>query len=146
MPATGRDLSRRTLLLAAGAVCARAADPAQECWDALTAMAAALGRSDPGEFLAYCDRAMPDYETLRTNVIALVAQAEIESGVDPVRNMGDAAAREVEVDWLLHIVERGGLGKVTRRQQTVKCGFVKQGRKWRARSIAPIAFFAPPSV
>ena len=146
MPATGRDLSRRALLLAAGAICASAADPAQECWDTLTTMAAALGRSDPGEFLAYCDRSMPDYAALRANVIALVAQAEVESGVDPVRNTGDAAAREVEIDWLLHIVERSGLGRVTRRQEKVKCAFVKRGRKWVARSISPIAFFAPPSV
>jgi hypothetical protein len=145
MPATGRDLTRRALLAASAAVMARAADPADEAWELITAMATALGRADDVGFLSACDSSLAGYATLRTNVAALMATADIESAIDPVRNTGDATAREVEVDWQLNLVDRAGLQRVTRRRQVVKCRLEKRGRRWRVVTLDPVAFFAAPS-
>jgi hypothetical protein len=145
MPATGRELTRRAFLAASTVALARAADPAEEAWELITAMATALGRGDDVGFLSSCDPSLPGYATLRTNVAALAAAAEIESAIDPVRNTGDAAAREVEVDWQLNLVDRAGLQRVTRRRHAVKCKLEKRGRRWRVVMLDPVSFFAAPS-
>jgi hypothetical protein len=145
MPAIAPDISRRSIILACCAACARGADPAQEAWDSIAAMAAALGNANAGEFLAAFDPAMPAYETLRANVTALVAQVDVQSGIDPLSNEGDARAREVAVDWLMRLVDRTGLNRVTNRHDTVKCRMEKRGRRWKVVSLDPVGFFAPPS-
>ena len=144
MPATGHELTRRALLATGAAALARAADPAGEAWEVVTAMAAALGRGSDGEFLARCDPSLAGYAQLRANVAGLVAGCEVESGIDPVKNEGDGAARALEIDWLLHLVDRG-LGRVTERRQFIKCRMEKRSRKWKVVALEPAAFFAPPS-
>src|SRR3954471_21594795 len=121
MPATGIEMTRRTALFALCAASALAADAAEDVWEIVTTLAAALGRGDAGEFLSVCDSAAPAYPVLRANVLALVAQADIESAIDPIRNTGDDRAREMVLDWQLHLVERSGLQRVTRRSETVRC-------------------------
>ncbi len=145
MPATGPEITRRAAIAALCVAGARAADSAQEVWGLVTTMAAALGRGDAGEFLSVCDAGMPGYAALRANIIALTAQVDAESGIDPVSNSGDGAAREIEIDWQLHLVDRTGLQRVTRRRSTIQCRCQKRGRKWKMVSIEPAAFFAPPS-
>ena len=145
MAATGRELTRRSLLAASAAALARAADPADEAWELITAMAAALASGADVEFLSACDPSMPGHATLRANVAALVAVADIESAIDPVRNTGDAAARELDVDWQLSLVDRAGLQRVTRRRQVVKCKLEKRGRGWKVMTLDPVSFFAAPS-
>jgi hypothetical protein len=145
MPATGPEISRRVFALFCAAAVARAADPAQDAWDVVTRLAASLAADNPSEFLGFCDSGMPSYSDLRVNVAALVAQMEVESGIDPVRNEGDAAARDVEVDWSLRMVGRAGMDRVTNRQANVKLRLEKKGRNWKVVGLAPIAFFAPPS-
>lgn len=124
---------------------ARAADPSQDTWDLVTRLAAALGRGNAAEFLAECDPAMPGYADLRVNVTALAAQADAESGIDPVRNEGDDRAREVEVDWSLHLTGRSGYLRATDRRSKVTLKIDRRGTKWKAVRIEPIGFFAPPS-
>ena len=145
MPATERDLSRRIWLACVVVGLARAADPAQEVWDAVAEMAAALGRASSGEFLAICDAALPGFEGLRANVQALVLSFEVESAIDPVSNTGDDRARDLEIDWQMQLIDRTGLGRVTRRRQAVKCRLELRGRKWKMVALDPVAFFAPPS-
>lgn len=145
MPVTGPELSRRTLLLVCAAGALRGSDAAQEAWEIVTRLAAALGRSNPSEFLEVCDPAMPGYNDLRVNVSALVAQSDAESGIDPVRNDGDDRAREVEVDWSLRLVGRAGFDRVVARRSNVKLRLEKRGRRWRVAALEPIVFFAPPS-
>jgi len=145
MPAIGPEISRRTFALVCAAAVARAADPAQDAWDVVTRLAALLASADATQFLGFCDSAMPGYSDLRVNVSALVAQAEVESGIDPVRNEGDAAARDVEVDWSLRLVGRAGMDRVTTRRANVTLRLEKKGRNWKVVALAPIAFFAPPS-
>jgi hypothetical protein len=138
-------MTRRAAILVICAAPALAADPAQDVWEVVTAMAAALGVADPGAFLAACDSGMPSYQTLRANVSALVAQADVESGIDPVRNEGTDTTREVEVDWQLQLVDRSGLQRVTRRRENIKLRFEKSGRKWKVVSLEPVRLFAPLS-
>ena len=121
----------------------RAADASQETWELIAKMAAALGTGDAGEFLGACDPDMTGYAALRTNITALVAQWQVESAIDPIRNEGDDRAREVEVDWQLQLADRTGLDRVTRRRQSVKLRIEKQSRKWRVVAIEPAAFFTP---
>jgi len=127
------------------ATCLHAADPAADVWESVTEMAAALARGSDVGFLAVCDSKMAGYSALRANIAALVAAADVESGIDPVSNTGDEQARDVEVDWQISMVDRSGLQRVTRRRQVVKCRFEKRGRKWKVATLDPVAFFAPPS-
>src|SRR5436305_5545803 len=127
MPAIELEMTRRSALLLFCAAPSLAADPAQEAWEVITTLAAALGRADAGEFLSVCDSAMPGYETLRVSVSALVAQAEVESGIDPAENSGDDRARNVVVDWQLQLVDRSGLQRATRRREHVHCVVEKGG-------------------
>jgi hypothetical protein len=145
MPATGPDRTRRALLLGLAAL-ARAADPAADAWEVVTGLAAALGRGSDVEFLAWCDPQLAGYSTLRANVSALVVAAEVESGIDPVKNEGDAQKRDVEIDWTMRLINRSGVGKLTERRETVRCGLEKRGRAWKVVRIEPVAFFAPSSV
>jgi hypothetical protein len=145
MPAIALEMTRRTALLIFCAAPSLAADPAQEAWEVITTLAAALGRGDAGEFLAACDSGMPGYETLRASVSALVAQAEVESGIDPAENSGDDRARNVVVDWQLQLVDRSGLQRVIRRRENVKLLLEKRGRTWKVGRIEPLGFFAPLS-
>jgi len=145
MPVTGREISRRAFALVCAAAVARGADPAQDAWDVVTRLAALLAAANATEFLDACDSGMPGYSDLRVNVSALVAQAEVESGIDPVRNEGDAAARDIEVDWSLRLVGRAGLDRVTSRRASVRLRLVKKGRSWKVTALDPVAFFAPPS-
>jgi hypothetical protein len=138
-------MQRRTLLFfAAGRVFA--ADPAAEVWELITAAATALGSGSASEFLAAFDPAMPEFQTLRVSVTALVQQNEVQSAIDAVQNEGDARVRNLELDWQLHITSREETARVTRRRETLKARAEKRGRKWKLVGLAPVSFFAPPGV
>lgn len=143
MPATGPEFTRRALLFAALAASLRA-DSADQVWDLLSSMASGLSAGHAGEFLGAFDPAMPGYEELRTNVTALLAQTDVQSSIELVSDEGDDRRRMVEVDWLLRLTGREEVSGSTRRQEQVKCGFEKQGKRWRTVSMEPLAFFAPP--
>jgi hypothetical protein len=145
MPATGPEITRRAALFTLCAATAQAADSSQEAWELVTTLAGALGRSNAGEFLSVCDATMPAYATLRRNVSALIAQADAESGIDPVLNEGDDSGRELVVDWQLHLVDRTGLQRLTARRENVHLRLEKRRSKWKILAIEPVAFFAPPS-
>jgi hypothetical protein len=145
MPAIAREMTRRTALLLFCAAPSVAADSAADAWEVITTLAGALGRGDAGEFLSMCDSTTPAYAALRVNVPALLAQAEVESGIDPVENSGDDRARQVVVDWQLQLVARTALERITRRRETVKCSMEKRGRKWKIVGIEPLGFFGPMS-
>ena len=138
-------MTRRTALSILCAAPLIAADPMQETWEVITTLAAALGRGDAGEFLSVCDSTTPAYAALRVSVPALVAQSEVESGIDPAQNSGNDRAREVVVDWQMQMVDRTGLQRVTRRRENVKVALEKRGRKWKVIGIEPLGFFAPLS-
>ena len=55
---------KRRAFLIAGTVWALRADDASDVWELFTDMAAALGNSEPDEFLRAFDRNMPGYADL----------------------------------------------------------------------------------
>jgi hypothetical protein len=139
-------MTRRTILAAllAAPLCAEEPeDPAAEVWDVLTAIAAALVDANLGLFLRHFDSAMPGYRDLRAAVNGLILQSEVESTIEPVENTGDGRRRALEVDWTMHLLDRGDQ-HLTERRATVKCAFAKQGKHWKVVSFAPANFFAPP--
>jgi hypothetical protein len=145
MPVTGPEFTRRTLLFAALAAGLRA-DSADDVWALLSSMASGLSAGQPDEFLRAFDPAMPGYGDLKTNLTALLAQADVQSSIELVSNEGDDRSRMVETDWLLRIISRDAVSGSISRQEHVKCGFEKQGRRWRTVSLEPLTFFAPPRV
>lgn len=145
-------MTRRALLLASLAARLRA-DSADDAWELIASAARALGeatalpppnRGTAAPFMSYFDPKMPGYETLRTNVTALIERSDLESTLDPVSNDGDDRARDLSVDWQLRIINAGTGVTSTRREELIKCRVEKQGRKWRIVSLEPQSFFAPP--
>ena len=98
----------------------------------------------PSQFMNAFDPAMPGYEALRASVTALLREAEVQSSIDLVEEEGDDRSRAVELDWLVHIVDRQDGAVAERRQERVKCRVEKSGKKWRIASLEPLQFFAPP--
>src|SRR5438128_3365513 len=122
------------------------ADPAAEAWDLVSAAASALSQSNAVYFLSLCDSGAPAYQSLRTNVTALLDAADVQSSIDLLSNDGDDRRRTLEVDWLLRIVSRGGAARSVERRQQVKCILEKRGKKWRIVALEPAAFLAPAPV
>ncbi|SPF51786.1 conserved exported hypothetical protein [Candidatus Sulfopaludibacter sp. SbA4] len=129
------------------------ADSADDAWELVASAARALveatalpppSRGNASAFLSFFDPKMPGYETLRTNVTALIEQSDLESTLDPVSNDGDDRTRTLEVDWELRMMDPGTSVVSARRQERIKCRVEKQGRKWRIVSLEPLSFFAPP--
>jgi hypothetical protein len=145
-------MTRRALLVASLAAALRA-DSADDVWDVIAGAARALteatalpppNRGSAAPFLSSFDPKMRDYDTLRAKVTALIAQADLQSTLDPVRNEGDDRARDLDIDWQLRITDLATGLTSARRQEIVKCRVEKQGRKWRIVSIQPMSFFSPP--
>ena len=136
-------MTRRCLLLSAIAFNLRA-DPAREVWDVLSAAASALGEGNAARFLEAFDTAMPGLGALRADATALAAAWDVESSIDLIEGGGDSGKQSLELDWLLHITQRGGTARATRRRQRVKCRFEKQGKGWRIVWFEPMGFFAVP--
>jgi hypothetical protein len=142
MPATGPEITRRLFLFAAVTPLLRA-DSADDVWAVLSEMASGLSAGSVTRFFAAFDPAMPELEDFRVKVTALLGVADVQSSIELVSNEGDDSARTVETDWLLRITGRDETSGATRRQEQVKCGFKKQGKRWRIVSLTPLAFFAP---
>ena len=115
----------------------------------LTESASSVSAADiPAEnttkFMEAFDPAMPGYAQLRDNVLALEQRADVESGVDLVKNEGDDRVRTIAVDWSMNLVSHETTVTAVQRRQIVTCQLEKQGKKWRITALEPQAFFAPP--
>ncbi|MDE3165732.1 MAG: hypothetical protein KGN36_08000 [Acidobacteriota bacterium] len=137
-------MTRRLLLpVLLFALPAMAADPARDAAGVLTDLAAALTAGNVQEFLVPFDRSCPQYESLRANVTALLAQAATESYLDVVSNEGDAARRTLEADWELRVQRPGDATISSRRQVRVTCIVELRGKHWRIVQFRPVDFLAP---
>ena len=136
-------MTRRGLLATLAAFSLRA-DDAQQVWDLFTELAAALSAGNAAGFMKPFDRAMPGYETLEANVSGLLLQAQVQSSIELLSDEGGDAARTVELDWLLRIVEQLDTGAITERRERVRSRLAKQNKKWRILSFEPLALFTPP--
>jgi hypothetical protein len=143
MPAIGPEFTRRALLLAALAASLRA-DSADQVWELIGSLASSLTNGSGDDFLRAFDRSMPGFEQLRTNVNALISQADVQSSIDPVSNEGDDQKRTVEVDWLMRMTGHDSVSAAVKREERVKCRFEKQGKRWRIVMLEPLSFFAAP--
>jgi hypothetical protein len=120
------------------------ADDSSDVWELLSEVAAALAQGNIMEFLQAFDRNMPEYQTLNTNVTALVNRYEVGSTIEPLNDEGQNGSRNVELDWFLELVEQQDETNVTRRRDRVRCHVVKIGKNWKIVSLEPVSFFAPP--
>jgi hypothetical protein len=128
------------------AVCAGAlacAGPHAEIVDLFASMTAALADDNVPGFMNGFDRNMEQYDTLRASIDALVAEAEVTSAIESVKDAGDEEKRSVDLDWTLQIRSRQAAGPLVQRQQIVHAELVKQKKHWRIVSIRPLDFFAP---
>ncbi len=124
-----------------------AADPAGDAWELLSNAASALTERNPASFLSYFDSKMPGFAQIQNDVYALVAESEPASSIDLVSNEGDAANRELTVDWTLDMViaQAGPTVASTRRKQRVKIRLEKRKKNWVIVSFEPQSFFSPPA-
>jgi hypothetical protein len=138
-------MTRRAILLALAALPVRGADASAQVWDVLMKMAASLAAGDAPGFLRAFDRRMKGFEDFRAAVTGLVAEAEVESTIDPVQNDGDDRNRTLEVTWSLRLIARSDLQTVTQRQATVTMRLARQGAEWKIGAFEPANLFRAPS-
>jgi hypothetical protein len=148
MPVIAPEITRRGWLIALAAplLAPLFADVRQDTLDLFTSMASALSEGNGLAFLDHVDHSMPDYEKLEQNILALVAQNEVLSSIDVLKQEGDDHEQTVELDWFLQIRSREEAGPLERRRQIVKCRLLRIKKKWKVASLDPVSFFAPPVV
>jgi hypothetical protein len=110
-------------------------------WDVLHSAAAALNDGNAAGFLSSFDPSMPDYEQVRSGVMALVTEGEVQSSIDLVANDGTDVSRALEVDWTLQIVDEDTNLRRGGRDARVKCRVELQGKRWRITRLEPADFF-----
>ena len=138
MPAIARN-ALVCLLLAAPLAFASAQS---EIMDLFGSMAAALADDNADGFIRGFDRNMPGYERLASQIAALIAEAEITSSIQDVKDEGGDAKHSIDLDWILELKSRvGEAGPTLRRQATVHCELVKDKKHWRIVSLTPADFF-----
>lgn len=92
------------------------------------------------------DKGMPGYDNLRTQVTALVNQADVTSSIEPVEEQGDETTYRIDLDWFLQVRSLLDNGPIVERRQIVHCQLRKDKKDWKIVSLQPIEFFAPAKV
>lgn len=129
------------LLAVAGA--ALWADAHSEVLELLGNAASALADYNVPKFMESFDKEMPDYDKLKDSATALTNQAEVTSGIEPVKDEGDDAKRSVDLDWYMQVRSLAPDGPIITRRQIVHCELRRDGKRWKITTISPIEFFAP---
>jgi hypothetical protein len=107
-------------------------------------MANALSTVNAPKFMDAFDKTMPEYETLKSNVPALMNQSEITSSIEIIKEDGDDTKRVLDLDWYLEIRSRLPDGPIERRREIIHCELVRKDKKhWKIVSLKPMNFFAP---
>ena len=151
MRAIVRNTARCTALfcIAAAFACADAHD---DVMDVVASMAGALTevsgdaagtvRGNVSKFMAAVSKDMPDYDTLKNNVTALVDEGEISSSVLPLTEDGDTQTYKIDLDWLLEVRSLEQDGPLVRRREVVHCELRKEKKHWKIIALKPLDFFA----
>ena len=149
---TARYTARIAALLCVGAVFAYA-DAHDDVMAVVTSMAAALTEVDSAgtsvvhgnvpQFMAAFSKDMPDYDTLKDNVTALVSEGEISSTVEPLSEEAGDLTYKIDLDWLLQVTSLEPGGPLVRRREVVHCEFRKEKKHWKIVALKPLDFFAP---
>lgn len=119
------------------------ADTHDDVVDVIASMAAALSNNNAPGFLQSLDKGMPGYDRLALAIPALLAQGDIVSSVEPVRDEGDEVKRSIDLDWYMEIRNPDETAPVIRRREVIHCRVEKQGKHWRITSLDPLTFFDP---
>jgi hypothetical protein len=138
-----RVMKRRTFLIALS-IPALAADAPAEMLKLFESAAAALSDGNTTAFLNLFDRRMENRGRFDDLITGLVAQNEIGSSIEILRDEGDDKARRLELDWFLTIRSKETTGAYTRRRQVVSCRVERKGRRWTIVSLSPVELFDPP--
>jgi hypothetical protein len=139
-----RAIGRSTGILACVALSTLIADTHDEIVDVVSNMANALSTVNAPKFMGAIDKSMPDYEKLKSNVAALMNQAEITSSIETIKDDGDENKRTVDLDWYLEVRSLLPDGPIERRREIVHCELVRRDKKhWKIVSLKPVDFFAP---
>ena len=146
----------RSATLLCVAVSLAFADAHDDVVEVFTRMAAALteantdGTASHGgnvaEFMSGISKDMPDYDTLKNNVTALVNNAEISSSVEVLTEEAQGDAYKVDLDWVLEIRSLQQDGPLVRRREVVHCQLTKEKKRWKIVALKPVEFFAPPAL
>jgi hypothetical protein len=105
--------------------------------DLFRTAAEALADKDSAAFLGKFDPKMPDFATLRDEILALLDHSDVSSMIEVVTDEGDGQQHAVQLDWTLQIDEDQP------RRQILKFRIERQGRKWKIVSVEPVEFFKP---
>jgi hypothetical protein len=152
MPVIVPSLLRSAVLLGVAAAFA-CADAHDDVLGVVTSMAGALtevsGTGDAvkggnvPKFMDAFSKSLPDYDTLKNNVTALVNNAEVSSSIAPLNEDGDDQARMIDLDWLLEVRSLEQDGPLVRRREVVHCELRKEKKHWKIVALKPLDFFAP---
>jgi len=138
----------------AALACADAHDGVMEV---LTSMAGALTESSGADgqvvaggnvpkFMDAFSKDMPDYDTLKGNVTALVNNAEVSSSILPLTENEQGSTYKIDLDWLLEVRSLEQDGPLVRRREVVHCELRKEKKHWKIVALKPLEFFAPPDL
>jgi len=119
------------------------ADSQREILDLFTTMLAALSDDNVAGFMSGFDHDMPEYDKLKSQIAALVQEADIASAIEPVKESGDDTHHSIDLDWFMTIRSGAENSATVQRRQVIHCELRKQQKHWRIVSISPLAFFAP---
>jgi hypothetical protein len=139
-----RAIVRSAGLLTCLVVSSLIGDTHDEIVDVISSMANALSTVNAPKFMDAFDKTMPEYETLKSNVPALMNQSEITSSIEIIKEDGDDTKRVLDLDWYLEIRSRLPDGPIERRREIIHCELVRKDKKhWKIVSLKPMNFFAP---
>jgi len=147
-----RAIARSAVLVCVVAAFA-SADAHDDVMDVVASMAGALTevtdtrggvlRGNVQKFMDAFSRDLPDYDTLKNNVTALVNEGEISSSIQPVAEGGDDQARTIDLDWAMEVRSFEQDGPLVQRREVVHCELRKEKKHWKIVALKPVDFFAP---
>jgi len=141
-----RAIVRNAVLLGCFAAVSAKGDAHSDVIDLVGSLSAALTAVNVQAFMDAFDKDMPGYDDLKTQVTALVNQADVTSSIEPIQESGDDASYAVDLDWFLQVRSLLDNGPIVERREIVHCELRKQKKKWKIVAIKPMDFFAPAKV
>jgi hypothetical protein len=134
------------LLIASLALASARGDAHSDVIALFGSLAAALTDWNVPAFMDGFDKDLPGYDNLKTQVTALVNQADVTSAIVPIKEDGDDAKYRIDLDWFLQVRSLLDNGPIVERRQVIHCQLRKEKKKWKIVSLEPIEFFAPAKV
>jgi len=118
------------------------ADSVADVLNLFTSAAEGLINDDSASFLDSFDRNMPGYAVLQDNVKGLLAAYNVGATIEEITDEGDDRKRNVTLDWLLILSQKGTTNSPQQtRRQVVKCTVERRGKQWTITALEPIDFF-----